>query len=109
MPGSHGPPLSVQTYAGTVAVLGVGLGAVVVVTEAPMVAWLSPGMAASYVLAMLLFGGEALHYFAVALTIGICFGIYSSVLVMAPLVRWLGVKREDLVKPIKERRDEAVV
>ncbi len=51
------------------------------------------------VLAMLLFGGETLHYFALALTIGICFGIYSSVLVMAPLVRWLGVSRENLVKP----------
>ena len=51
------------------------------------------------VLSMLLFGGETLHYFALALTIGICFGIYSSVLVMAPLVRWLGVSRENLVKP----------
>ena len=61
------------------------------------------------VLAMLFFGGAALHYFAVALTIGILFGIYSSVLVMAPLVRWLGVKREDLVKPVKERKEEAVV
>jgi len=61
------------------------------------------------VLAMLLFGGAALHYFAVALTIGILFGIYSSVLVMAPIVRWLGVRREDLVKPLKERKDEAVV
>ena len=61
------------------------------------------------VLAMLLFGGAALHYFALALTIGICFGIYSSVLVMAPLVRWLGVKREDLVKPVRAKRDEAVV
>ena len=61
------------------------------------------------VLSMLVFGGPALHYFAVALTIGICFGIYSSVLVMAPLVRWLGVKREDLVKPIKEKKQEAVV
>src|SRR4030095_13176128 len=40
------------------------------------------------VLSMLLFGGAALHYFAVALTIGICFGIYSSVLVMAPIVMW---------------------
>ena len=48
---------------------------------------------------MLLFGGPALHYFALALTIGICFGIYSSVLVMAPLVMWMGVSREDLVKP----------
>jgi len=54
-------------------------------------------------------GRQALHYVALALTIGILFGIYSSVLVMAPLVRWLGVKREDLVKPVKERRDEAVV
>ena len=61
------------------------------------------------VTAMLIFGGAALHYFALALTIGILFGIYSSVLVMAPLVRWLGVKREDLVKPVKDRKDEAVV
>jgi len=61
------------------------------------------------VLSMLLFGGPALHYFAVALTIGICFGIYSSVLVMAPLVMWLGVRREDLVKPVKDRKQEAVV
>jgi preprotein translocase subunit SecF len=61
------------------------------------------------VLSMLVFGGPALHYFALALTIGILFGIYSSVLVMAPLVRWLGVKREDLVKPVKERKQEAVV
>ena len=54
------------------------------------------------VLSILFFGGETLHYFALALTIGICFGIYSSVLVMAPLVMWMGVSREDLVKP--ERR-----
>ena len=53
------------------------------------------------VLSILFFGGETLHYFALALTIGICFGIYSSVLVMAPLVMWLGVSREDLVKPEK--------
>ncbi|WP_085316961.1 protein translocase subunit SecF [Derxia lacustris] len=54
------------------------------------------------VLTMLIFGGPTLHYFAVALTIGICFGIYSSVLVMAPLTRWLGVSREDLVKPVRK-------
>ncbi|WP_341929236.1 protein translocase subunit SecF [Methyloversatilis discipulorum] len=60
------------------------------------------------VLSMLLFGGEALHYFAVALTIGICFGIYSSVLVACPLVMWLGVKREQLAKPVKQKQ-EAVV
>ena len=67
------------------------------------------GCTQAAVLAMLVFGGEALHYFAVALTIGICFGIYSSVLVMSPLVMWLGVKREDLVKPIRDHKEEAVV
>jgi len=61
------------------------------------------------VLAMLIFGGATLHYFAVALTIGILFGIYSSVLVMAPLVMWLGVRREDLVKPVQASKDGAVV
>ena len=54
------------------------------------------------VTSMLIFGGPTLHYFALALTIGICFGIYSSVLVAAPLVMWLGVQREDLLKPIKK-------
>ena len=67
------------------------------------------GCTQTMVTSMLVFGGPALHYFALALTIGICFGIYSSVLVMAPLVRWLGVQREDLVKPIKEKKEEAVV
>jgi preprotein translocase subunit SecF len=50
------------------------------------------------VTSMLIFGGSALFYFAVALTIGICFGIYSSVLVMAPLARWLGVSREHMIR-----------
>ncbi|MFL6661698.1 MAG: protein translocase subunit SecF [Rhizobacter sp.] len=50
------------------------------------------------VLSMLFFGGPTLHYFAVALTIGILFGIYSSVFVAAAIAMWLGVKREDLVK-----------
>ncbi|RPE62986.1 protein translocase subunit secF [Tibeticola sediminis] len=50
------------------------------------------------VLSMLLFGGETLHYFAMALTIGILFGIYSSVFVAAAIAMWLGVRREDLVK-----------
>src|SRR5499427_1126965 len=54
------------------------------------------------VLSILFFGGETLHYFALALAIGICFGIYSSALVMAALVMWLGVSREDLVKPEKK-------
>lgn len=55
------------------------------------------------VLSMLLFGGPTLHYFAVALTIGILFGIYSSVFVAAAVAMWLGVKREDLIKPVKEK------
>jgi len=51
------------------------------------------------VLSMLLFGGPTLHYFAIALTIGILFGIYSSVFVAAAIAMWLGVKREDLIGP----------
>jgi preprotein translocase subunit SecF len=57
------------------------------------------------VLSMLLFGGETLHYFAMALTIGILFGIYSSVFVAAAIAMWLGVTREDLIKPIKKEGD----
>ena len=57
------------------------------------------------VLSMLLFGGPTLHYFALALTIGILFGIYSSVFVAAAIAMWLGVKREDLVKS-SARKDE---
>ena len=53
------------------------------------------------VLSMLIFGGETLYYFSLALTIGILFGIYSSVLVASPLVMWLGVSREQFVKPKK--------
>jgi len=59
---------------------------------------------------MLLFGGVALHYFALALTIGILFGIYSSVLVASPLVMWLGARREQFIVPTKRKgggpRDE---
>ncbi len=63
------------------------------------------------VLSMLIFGGPTLHFFAVALTIGILFGIYSSVFVAAAVAMWLGVKREDLLKPIKpkDETDGAVV
>ncbi|TFL13187.1 protein translocase subunit SecF [Pusillimonas caeni] len=54
------------------------------------------------VLSMFFFGGPTLHNFSLALTIGIWFGIYSSVFVAAALAMWLGVKREDLVKPVKK-------
>lgn len=67
------------------------------------------GLTETMVLSMLLFGGPTLHYFALALTIGILFGIYSSVLVMAPITKWLGVKRDDLVKPAKKEDVGAVV
>jgi preprotein translocase subunit SecF len=58
------------------------------------------------VLSMLIFGGETLHYFALALTIGILFGIYSSVLVASPIVMWLGLSREDML-PAKKEAGEA--
>jgi preprotein translocase subunit SecF len=65
------------------------------------------------VLSMLVFGGETLYYFALALTIGICFGIYSSVLVASPLVMWLGVSREQFITVKKQvegaNEDGAVV
>ena len=60
------------------------------------------------VTSMLIFGGPALHYFALALTIGILFGIYSSVLVASPLVMWMGVSREQFIQPRVEKQ-EAVV
>ena len=60
------------------------------------------------VVSMLLFGGEALHYFALALTIGILFGIYSSVLVASPILILLGVSRQDIVKPEKKEEVEAL-
>ena len=59
------------------------------------------------VLSMLLFGGPTLFYFALALTIGILFGIYSSVFVAAGIAMWLGIKREDLVKTtVVAKKDE---
>jgi preprotein translocase subunit SecF len=58
------------------------------------------------VLSMLFFGGQTLHYFALALTIGILFGIYSSVFVAAAIAMWLGIKREDLVKAASKREGD---
>jgi len=58
------------------------------------------------VLSMLLFGGPTLHYFAMALTIGILFGIYSSVFVAAAIAMWLGIKREDLIKPTSKKDED---
>ena len=61
------------------------------------------------VLSMLLFGGATLHYFALALTIGILFGIYSSVFVAAAIAMWLGIQREDLVKGVVKKDGEPEV
>jgi len=66
------------------------------------------GTTETMVLAMLIFGGPVLHGFALALTIGIVFGIYSSIFVMAPITLWLGIKREDLIKPVKSK-DEVII
>lgn len=60
------------------------------------------------VLSMFFFGGPSLHYFALALTIGIWFGIYSSVFVAAALAMWMGVKREDLIKAPKKTDENEV-
>ena len=58
------------------------------------------------VLSMLLFGGATLHYFAMALTIGILFGIYSSVFVAAAIAMWLGIQREDLIKGGSKKEED---
>jgi preprotein translocase subunit SecF len=59
------------------------------------------------VTAMLFLGGETLYYFALALTIGILFSIYSSVLVASPILMLLGVSRQDFIKP--EKTEEEVL
>jgi preprotein translocase subunit SecF len=63
------------------------------------------GSTQAMVLAMLVFGGPTLFYFSLALTIGICFGIYSSVFVAAATAMWLGIKREDLIKTTRTEGD----
>lgn len=63
------------------------------------------GSTLAVVLSMLLFGGQTLHYFAVALAVGIMFGIYSSVFVAAAIAMWLGVRREDLATKVRKDYD----
>jgi preprotein translocase subunit SecF len=58
------------------------------------------------VLSMLLFGGEVLHNFSIALTIGILFGIYSSVLVACPIAMWLGVSRANLIGDVEKKSND---
>jgi len=61
------------------------------------------------VLSILIFGGPTLFYFALALTIGILFGIYSSIFIASPIIIALGIKREDLIKPEKKDKDGLIV
>ncbi|MBK7493080.1 MAG: protein translocase subunit SecF [Nitrosomonas sp.] len=81
------------------------------ITETMSRTIITHGSTQMVVIAMLLFGGEVLHYFALALTIGILFGIYSSIMVGSSIIMLLGVKREDLVKIEKKplENDGAVV
>ena len=67
------------------------------------------GSTLAMTLAMYFLGGPALHYFALALTIGICFGIYSSVFVSAAIAMYLGVKREDLIRQVKKDEVQELV
>ncbi len=60
-------------------------------------------------LSMFFFGGPALHYFALALSVGIVFGVYSSVFVAAAIAMYLGVKREDLIRPVKKDETQEIV
>lgn len=60
------------------------------------------------VLAMFFFGGPTLHYFSLALSIGILFGVYSSIFVAAAILMRLGLKREDLVKPVRKKEEGEV-
>ncbi|EGF08928.1 TPA: protein translocase subunit SecF [Neisseria bacilliformis] len=66
------------------------------------------GSTEAMVVSMLLFGGAALHGFSMALTIGIVFGIYSSVLVASPLLLLFGLSRENIAR-VREKKEEAVV
>ena len=104
---------SLPVLAAVLAVLGYSVNESVVVFDRVRETIITHGSTQLMVLSMLLFGGETLHYFAVALTIGICFGIYSSVLVASPLVMWLGVSRENFIKVSKQvegaNKDGAVV
>jgi preprotein translocase subunit SecF len=67
--------------------------------------FITHGSTQMVVLSMLIFGGPALHHFALALTIGILFGIYSSIFVASGIAMWLGVRREDLVRPTAKEAD----
>jgi preprotein translocase subunit SecF len=58
------------------------------------------------VISMLIFGGEILNNFALALTIGILFGIYSSIMVGCPLAMWLGTNQKNLAITQPENKNK---
>jgi len=78
------------------------------ITETMSRTIITHGSTQMVVISMFLFGGEALHNFALALTIGILFGIYSSIMIASPILLLLGAKREDLVKPERKPQEEAL-
>ncbi|WP_350282488.1 protein translocase subunit SecF [Nitrosomonas sp.] len=78
------------------------------ITETMSRTIITHGSTQMVVISMFLFGGEALHNFALALTIGILFGIYSSIMIASPILLLLGAKREDLVKADRKPQEEAL-
>ena len=60
------------------------------------------------VISMLIFGGEILNNFALALTIGILFGIYSSIMVGCPLAMWLGTNQSNLAITQPENKNNEI-
>src|SRR5690606_41751913 len=86
--------------------LGVSFRVLFVMTRRPPRSTPFPYTTLFRSISMLLLGGEVLYYFALALTIGILFGIYSSLMVASPILILLGVKREDLIKQERKQRSE---
>ncbi|MBE7526317.1 MAG: protein translocase subunit SecF [Nitrosomonas sp.] len=78
------------------------------ITETMSRTIITHGSTQMVVVSMFLFGGEILHNFALALTIGILFGIYSSIMIASPILLLLEIKREDLIKPVRKPQEEAV-
>ena len=57
-------------------------------------------------LALLVVGGDLIHFFAVALMIGVVVGTYSSVFVATNVLIWMNISREDLMPPEVEEVDD---
>src|SRR5690606_10693484 len=57
-------------------------------------------------LALLVVGGDLIHFFAVALMIGVVVGTYSSIFVATNILIWMKISREDLMPPEVEEVDD---